>query len=133
MRDIARVFPPGFPGAQKVDDGPHGDSFPQDCGFPITDVRVDGDSSLYSVTEKIFDKTIKKYQGNISYWIPAYQGNDGRVVDENLPDNGLRAGADGVGLSYERWGSLRSPQRCLVSFNFQLAPENMFHCLKNHH
>ena len=37
-----------------------------------------------SVTEKIFDKTIKKYQGNISYWIPAYQGNDGRVVDENL-------------------------------------------------
>nr|VFK14878.1 MAG: hypothetical protein BECKLPF1236B_GA0070989_10696 [Candidatus Kentron sp. LPFa] len=30
------------------------------------------------------NKTIKKYQGNISYWIPAYQGNDGRVVDENL-------------------------------------------------
>nr|VFK67624.1 MAG: hypothetical protein BECKUNK1418G_GA0071005_11525 [Candidatus Kentron sp. UNK]VFK72853.1 MAG: hypothetical protein BECKUNK1418H_GA0071006_11445 [Candidatus Kentron sp. UNK] len=23
--------------------------------------------------------------------------------------------------------------RYLVSFNFQLSPENMFHCLKNHH
>ena len=29
------------------------------------------------LTQKIFDKTIKKYQGNISYWIPASAGMTG--------------------------------------------------------
>nr|VFK06059.1 MAG: hypothetical protein BECKLPF1236A_GA0070988_1000115 [Candidatus Kentron sp. LPFa]VFK22683.1 MAG: hypothetical protein BECKLPF1236C_GA0070990_1000136 [Candidatus Kentron sp. LPFa] len=52
--------------------------------FEWIDARFDQMGCSYSVIWKIFDKTIKKYQGNICHWIPAYQGNDGRVVDENL-------------------------------------------------
>nr|VFK14871.1 MAG: hypothetical protein BECKLPF1236B_GA0070989_10692 [Candidatus Kentron sp. LPFa] len=31
----------------------------------------------YFVVWKIFDKTIKKYQGNICHWIPAFAGMTG--------------------------------------------------------
>nr|VFK18718.1 MAG: hypothetical protein BECKLPF1236A_GA0070988_102042 [Candidatus Kentron sp. LPFa]VFK33262.1 MAG: hypothetical protein BECKLPF1236C_GA0070990_101993 [Candidatus Kentron sp. LPFa] len=51
-------------------------------GYPMIEIRTPLEILVrYRENLRQNDQEILR---NISYWIPAYQGNDGRVVDENL-------------------------------------------------